>query len=65
MGSVIGKAGSKIKEIQEASGAKLQASEAMLTGSTEVGVPNLFQKHVCNAMTDFEASYSGYCRSLE
>lgn len=35
MGSVIGKAGSKIKEIQEASGAKLQASEAMLTGSTE------------------------------
>lgn len=37
MGSVIGKAGSKIKEIQEASGAKLQASEAMLTGSTEVG----------------------------
>lgn len=36
MGSVIGKAGSKIKEIQEASGARLQASEAMLPGSTEV-----------------------------
>lgn len=36
MGSVIGKGGSKIKEIQEASGAKLQASEAMLAGSTEV-----------------------------
>ncbi|GAA6034948.1 hypothetical protein JCM8097_009380 [Rhodosporidiobolus ruineniae] len=35
MGSVIGKAGSKIKEIQEASGARLQASEAMLPGSTE------------------------------
>jgi len=35
MGSVIGKGGAKIKEIQEASGAKLQASEAMLTGSTE------------------------------
>ncbi|GJN87256.1 hypothetical protein Rhopal_000204-T1 [Rhodotorula paludigena] len=35
MGSVIGKAGAKIKEIQEASGAKLQASEAMLPGSTE------------------------------
>lgn len=36
MGSVIGRAGSKIKEIQEASGARLQASEAMLPGSTEV-----------------------------
>ncbi|ORY48416.1 hypothetical protein BCR35DRAFT_319734 [Leucosporidium creatinivorum] len=35
MGSVIGKAGSKIKEIQEASGARLQASEQMLPGSTE------------------------------
>ncbi|GAA5869467.1 hypothetical protein JCM16303_000481 [Sporobolomyces ruberrimus] len=35
MGSVIGKSGSKIKEIQEASGARLQASEAMLPGSTE------------------------------
>ena len=36
MGSVIGKGGSKIKEIQEASGARLQASESMLPGSTEV-----------------------------
>lgn len=36
MGSVIGKQGSKIKEIQEASGAKLNASEGMLPGSTEV-----------------------------
>lgn len=36
MGSVIGKSGSKIKEIQEASGARLQASEALLPGSTEV-----------------------------
>lgn len=36
MGSVIGKAGSKIKEIQEASGARLQASEGMLPGSTDV-----------------------------
>ncbi|CAD6576613.1 MAG: hypothetical protein CYPHOPRED_006054 [Cyphobasidiales sp. Tagirdzhanova-0007] len=35
MGSVIGKGGSKIKEIQEASGARLQASESMLPGSTE------------------------------
>jgi len=39
MGSVIGKGGSKIKEIQEASGAKLQASEAMLPGSSEVRPP--------------------------
>ncbi|KAF9265610.1 eukaryotic type KH-domain (KH-domain type I) [Marasmius fiardii PR-910] len=35
MGSVIGKAGCKIKEIQEASGARLNASEGMLPGSTE------------------------------
>ncbi|SCV74236.1 BQ2448_6668 [Microbotryum intermedium] len=35
MGSVIGKGGAKIKEIQEASGARLQASEAMLPASTE------------------------------
>ncbi len=36
MGSVIGKGGTKIKEIQEASGARLNASETMLPGSTEV-----------------------------
>lgn len=36
MGSVIGKGGAKIKEIQEASGARLNASEGMLPGSTEV-----------------------------
>lgn len=36
MGSVIGKQGCKIKEIQEASGARLNASEGMLPGSTEV-----------------------------
>lgn len=36
MGSVIGKGGSKIREIQEASGARLQASEQMLPQSTEV-----------------------------
>lgn len=35
MGSVIGKGGTKIKEIQEASGARVQAGENMLTGSTE------------------------------
>lgn len=35
MGSVIGKGGAKIKEIQEASGARLNASEGMLPGSTE------------------------------
>ena len=36
MGSVIGKAGAKIKEIQEASGARLQASEAVLPGTADV-----------------------------
>lgn len=35
MGSVIGKQGTKIKEIQEASGARLTAGEQMLPGSTE------------------------------
>jgi len=35
MGSVIGKGGSKIKEIQDASGARLNASDGMLPGSTE------------------------------
>ncbi|SHO78188.1 Similar to S.cerevisiae protein PBP2 (RNA binding protein) [Malassezia sympodialis ATCC 42132] len=35
MGSIIGKQGSKIKEIQEASGARLHAGETMLPGSTE------------------------------
>ncbi|TDL25019.1 eukaryotic type KH-domain (KH-domain type I) [Rickenella mellea] len=35
MGSIIGKQGSKIKEIQDASGARLNASEGMLPGSTE------------------------------
>ncbi len=38
MGSVIGKQGTKIKEIQEVSGARLFAGEAMLPGSTEVSV---------------------------
>jgi hypothetical protein len=38
MGSVIGKQGSKIKEIQDASGARLNASEGMLPGSTEVSI---------------------------
>lgn len=35
MGTIIGKQGSKIKEIQEASGARLHAGETMLPGSTE------------------------------
>jgi hypothetical protein len=35
----IGKGGAKIKEIQEASGARLNASESMLPGSTEVSPP--------------------------
>jgi ribosomal protein S3 len=38
MGSVIGKQGTKIKEIQDASGARLNASEGMLPGSTEVSI---------------------------
>lgn len=42
MGSVIGKQGSKIKEIQDASGARLNASEGMLPGSTEVRVTFFF-----------------------
>lgn len=42
MGSVIGKQGSKIKEIQDASGARLNASEGMLPGSTEVRSPLSF-----------------------
>lgn len=46
MGSVIGKAGSKIKEIQEASGARLQASGTMLPGSTEVSSSALPRKRV-------------------
>jgi ribosomal protein S3 len=45
MGSVIGKGGSKIKEIQDASGAKLNASEGMLPGSTEVNIC-LWQLHL-------------------
>ena len=44
MGSVIGKAGSKIKEIQEASGARLQASGTMLPGSTEVSSSALLRE---------------------
>jgi len=42
MGSVIGKQGSKIKEIQDASGARLNASEGMLPGSTEVLCVHVF-----------------------
>ncbi|RKO85994.1 hypothetical protein BDK51DRAFT_22164 [Blyttiomyces helicus] len=38
MGSIIGKAGSKIKEVQDASGARITASEDMLPGSTERAV---------------------------
>ncbi|KAF8924386.1 hypothetical protein BGZ58_001834 [Dissophora ornata] len=45
MGVVIGKSGTKIREIQEASAARLQASEEMLPGSTDrtvtiTGVPD-------------------------
>lgn len=36
MGSIIGKQGSKLKEIQEQSGASLRAGQEKLPGSTEV-----------------------------
>ncbi|KAF8136469.1 hypothetical protein EV363DRAFT_1319680 [Boletus edulis] len=53
MGSVIGKQGSKIKEIQDASGARLNASEGMLPGSTEVRITiqtNLAWRGVADAI---------------
>jgi hypothetical protein len=53
MGSVIGKQGSKIKEIQDASGARLNASEGMLPGSTEV---SFFTVHSSVVLTQ----HSGY-----
>jgi heterogeneous nuclear rnp K-like protein 2 len=46
MGSVIGKQGCKIKEIQDASGARLNASEGMLPGSTEVWTRVTFRVHI-------------------
>ena len=46
MGSVIGKGGAKIKEIQDASGARLNASEGMLPGSTEVMLTPLPSFHL-------------------
>jgi heterogeneous nuclear rnp K-like protein 2 len=49
MGSVIGKGGSKIKEIQDASGARLNASEGMLPGSTEVFFSPL-QSFLCSIL---------------
>ncbi|ORX93447.1 hypothetical protein K493DRAFT_330154 [Basidiobolus meristosporus CBS 931.73] len=60
MGYIIGKSGSKIKEIQEASGAKLNASEEMLPHSTERiltinGVADAIHiaiYHVCQILQD-------------
>jgi heterogeneous nuclear rnp K-like protein 2 len=51
MGGVIGKGGNKIKEIQEVSGARLNASEEMLPNSTERvitirGVPDMIHMAV-------------------
>ena len=46
MGSVIGKGGAKIKEIQDASGARLNASEGMLPVSTEVMLTPLPSFHL-------------------
>lgn len=45
MGSIIGKQGTKIKEIQDASGARLNASEGMLPGSTEVSDVDSMPSH--------------------
>lgn len=45
MGSIIGKQGTKIKEIQDASGARLNASEGMLPGSTEVSGVDSMPSH--------------------
>ncbi|KAF9354027.1 hypothetical protein BGX34_011248 [Mortierella sp. NVP85] len=63
MGHVIGKSGAKIKDIQEASGARLQASEEMLPGSTErtitiTGVPDAIHiavYHVGNVLHEKSA----------
>jgi hypothetical protein len=55
MGSVIGKQGSKIKEIQDASGARLNASEGMLPGSTEVFVLLLVASTSFNAFDSYSA----------
>lgn len=56
MGSVIGKQGSKIKEIQDASGARLNASEGMLPGSTEV-VILAFVTPVGTETVDFDSAF--------
>lgn len=58
MGSVIGKQGSKIKEIQDASGARLNASEGMLPGSTEV-----CGKKLCGAIPHTPLACLECCRS--
>ena len=61
MGSVIGKGGSKIKEIQDASGARLNASEGMLPGSTEV-VPFQFWFFLCLLLDLVASTQCLWCR---
>ena len=56
MGSVIGKQGSKIKEIQDASGARLNASEGMLPGSTEVCTRRCSHDQLCTDCAYFSGS---------
>lgn len=55
MGSVIGKGGTKIKEIQDASGARLNASEGMLPGSTEV-LRHSYPSHITRSHLPFPAA---------
>jgi heterogeneous nuclear rnp K-like protein 2 len=64
MGSVIGKGGSKIKEIQEASGAKLNASENMLPGSTEVGTILYYNERMISLGLQRVLSVSGVADAI-
>ena len=65
MGSVIGKQGSKIKEIQDASGARLNASEGMLPGSTEVSYMSSSQdSHLILSRTQRVLSVAGVADAI-
>ena len=64
MGSVIGKGGTKIKEIQDASGARLNASEGMLPGSTEVRSKFLLLCRSVSSATQRLLSVSGVADAI-
>ena len=64
MGSVIGKGGTKIKEIQDASGARLNASEGMLPGSTEVRSTSLSSSHPLSSAAQRLLSVSGVADAI-